>query len=478
MTTSQPTKRPGATPRAVLYLRQSVAREESISLELQETAGRAHAKQHGYNIVAVEADPGISGRTWKRPAVQRVMTMIEDGKADIIVLWKWSRLSRSRLDWAVAADKVETAGGRIESATEPLDVSTSTGRLARGMLTEFAAFESERIGDSWKEAHARRIRQGKPATGKPRFGYTYSKEEGFAPDPITGPILAELYRRYINGVGFKTLTMWLNEQGIVTAAGYTNGPGPWSVTTLCRVLDSGFGAGYITFQKKLLPGIHQAVITDAEWTEYQTRRDARRINRSGENTQYLLTGMIYCKHCNKKMYGSRGNNSSSQYNYRCLTTNQVLPHDGGSISGPRAEAAVLDWIHGLAADINRAAEQAPVPAAPKSNPLPALRRSLLKVSSRLDTLTAKFLDGTIPQDTYERMRDALLGEREATERRIREGELDEVKPAASLVPGLLENWDLLPLHTKRDLLTRVVGRVEVEYSRPRNTATVLGRWEV
>ena len=149
-------------PRAALYLRQSTYREESISLELQETACRTYAAQQGYEVVAVEQDPGISGRKWdNRPGVQKVMGLLEDKGADVIVLWKWSRLSRSRLHWAVAADKVETLGGRIESATEPVDVSTSTGRFTRGMLTEMAAFESERIGDSWKETQARRISMGK-----------------------------------------------------------------------------------------------------------------------------------------------------------------------------------------------------------------------------------------------------------------------------------------------------------------------------
>ena len=44
--------------------------------------------------------------------------MIEHGQADAIVVWRWSRVSRNRLDWAVAVDRVEAAGGALESATE------------------------------------------------------------------------------------------------------------------------------------------------------------------------------------------------------------------------------------------------------------------------------------------------------------------------------------------------------------------------
>lgn len=464
-------------PRAVLYLRQSVSREESISLELQETAGRAHAEQHGYEVVAVESDPGISGRTWNRPAVQRVMAAIESGEADVIVLWKWSRLSRSRLDWAVAADKVETAGGRIESATEPIDVSTSTGRLARGMLTEFAAFESERIGDTWKESQARRIKQGLPGNGRPRFGYTYDRETGFTPDPAAGPILAETYRRYISGESFHSLSHWLNETGIQGASSYTKHTGPWVATTIRRILDNGFGAGYIRHHGKHLPGAHQAVITEAEWNEYLTRRKLRAQTTSAERTQYLYTGLLYCQQCDKRMYGHT--KKSGYIVYRCNATLRLRTHPGGSVSADRVEAATLDWLKTLAKEINdAAATNTPAPSAPLSRQLPALRRNLLKTSSRLDNLTLKLIDETIPQDTYERLRDNLIGERKSLEARIHELELADVKPVALLAPDLLANWDRLPFAAKRDLLGRVVGRVLVTHSVPLNMIEVRGRWEV
>lgn len=131
-------------PRAVIYVRQSTHKEESISLELQETACREYCIRMGYVVVEVIPDPGITGRTWiKRAGVQKAMACVENGDAEIIVLWRWSRLSRRRLHWAVATDRIETIGGRIESATEPVDTATAAGKFARGMLGEVAAFESE-----------------------------------------------------------------------------------------------------------------------------------------------------------------------------------------------------------------------------------------------------------------------------------------------------------------------------------------------
>lgn len=82
--------------RAAIYPRQSTYREGSISLELQETAGRDYAARHGYDVVAVVSEPGLSGRTFNRPGVAAVMDIVGQGTADIILLWKWSRLSRNR----------------------------------------------------------------------------------------------------------------------------------------------------------------------------------------------------------------------------------------------------------------------------------------------------------------------------------------------------------------------------------------------
>ncbi|MEB0303633.1 hypothetical protein, partial [Mucilaginibacter sp. 5C4] len=80
-----------------------------------------------------------------------------------------------------------------------IDTTNSSGRFARGILAELAAFESERAGEQWQETHRRRWRNGLPHSGRPRFGYTYDKSTFYSIDPETGPIVAEMYARYIAG---------------------------------------------------------------------------------------------------------------------------------------------------------------------------------------------------------------------------------------------------------------------------------------
>ncbi len=462
--------------RAVLYLRQSIAREESISLELQETAGREHCARQGYAVVAVEADPGISGRTWKRPAVQRVMTMIEQRDADVVVLWKWSRLSRSRLDWAVAADRVETAGGRIESATEPLDTSTSAGRLARGMMTEFAAFESERIGDVWRETHARRLSRGLPATGKPRYGYAYSRDEGFTPDPVTGPVLAELYRRYINGESVYSLTAWLNDGPTRPSGGYGPGAGAWSDRTIRRVLDSGFGAGLLHVGDDYLPGAHPALISPDEWDAYRVARVRRRGTSSSDRSVHLLSGIIRCA-CGSPMHaGLYGANHSPKY--RCRAAHAQRAHPGGYVTASYVEQAVFDWLRRYERELLAEAEA--VARRPRKlhnvvSDADRIERRIADVDRRLDELTMRLLDGTVPQASFVRVRDQLQDERRRLDLARATAAGRAAPPPVVMITGALDRWSELRVEEQRELVRALVDRVIVSPGRPRAGIEIIPR---
>lgn len=443
-------------PRAALYLRQSTYREESISIELQERACRDYAVSQGYDVVAVESDPGISGRTWNRPGVHKVLELVEAKDADVIVLWKWSRLSRSRLDWAVAADRVETMGGRIESATEQIDVSTSTGRLARGMLTEFAAFESERIGDTWKETHARRIRNGLPHHGLPRFGYTYDKQAGYAPDEHGAAVLRQLYVRFTAGSNLKELIAYAASEGFEPEVG-------WRTGTLRRILDRGFGAGYVWSKGEHIKGAHEAVITEDEWNGYRVRREGRAGRPRAEASDYTYSGLLRC-HCGGRMAGAVMTVRGVKYKrYVCILAQQKDGHTAASVSERYVEKAVLKWLEDVAAEVNAAASGiAPEPVNGNLKAKSAqLGADLAKNALRIDNLTVKYLDEEISNEVYLRVKGKLEAEKLALEARQRLVDVNATVKPAVIVPQLLKQWDNLPPRGRREILGRLVANIQL-----------------
>ncbi|MGQ3382937.1 recombinase family protein [Glutamicibacter sp. TV12E] len=464
-------------PRAILYLRQSIAREESISLDLQEDAGRRYAEQQGYTVVAVKADEGISGRTWNRKAVKEVMAMVETGEADIIVLWKWSRLSRARLDWAIALDKVEAAGGRIESATEQVDVSTSTGRFARGMLAEFAVFESERIGDTWKESQARRVAQGRPHSGIYRFGYIYDKATGYTPDPIAGPILVECYRRYNRGESLSQLLAYVVSTGVPSST--RTDANNWNTSRISQMLKSPFAAGYFTYNGKTYQGDHEPLITTEEWEAYLVNRAARQGTRKPRAPRNPYTGLLVCTRCDHKMYQHDKHDRATRY--MCSGAQTKKLHKGGSIHQSKIDRAVLAWFKERIADeADAAAREAArkTPALPATNTTATIRRALIKEQSRLDSLTAKYVDDVIPQASYEKLRDESLKKIEAFETRLRELRVQQHQTRPKVDPKLLEAWPHMHAAEKQQILGLLVDHIEVTPGHGAGHVAIVPKWAV
>ncbi|MGY1773551.1 recombinase family protein [Blastococcus sp. SYSU D00813] len=478
---------PQTAPRAVLYLRQSVSRDDSISLELQETACRDYCARRSYTVTEVIADPGISGRTWNRPGVQRTLDLVESGAADVIVLWRWSRLSRSRKDWAVAVDRVEVAGGAIESATEPVDVSTAAGRLQRGMLAELAAWESEVKGEQWKETHARRRSKGLPHGGGYRPGYLYLEDKTYAPDPETAPLVAEAYRRFIDGVGLRTLAEWLTAVGVPSRATGT----AWTHRGVGSLLDNGFAAGLLHVhdptcgcrnadtcrRRTWIDGAHQPVITAKTWTAYRRERERRATTpRRLLTPTTTLAGLVRCGACG---YGMRVKQSRGPgVYYKCETAGCPQP---SSVVKARAEEAALQWLTAYAHDVEHHAaldvsDQAARVAGKAA--VTRLARAVTQLDSELTKLTREYTRGVIPEAAYTATSAQL-----AEERSIAQAALDQAitstppnLPSRRDIADLVADWPTVAVAT-RNRICRPLLRVVVTRGAWRSDVQVVPAWE-
>lgn len=458
--------------RAVLYLRQSISRDDSVSLELQESLGRAYCERIGASVVAVISDPNRTGRTLKRRSVQETIGYIERGEADIVVVWKWSRLARNRKDFAVTCDYVEGRGGRIESSTEPIDTSTAAGRFQRGMMAELAAFESERIGEDWQNLHQSRRLKGLPAQGGDRYGYVRDGNE-FRIKPDTGPILRSMYLEYIGGRGFTWIATMLNRQGHrLTSTG-----GPFIHTTVRKILDSGFGAGLIIHGKPpdatYHQGAHEGVISGDEWRRYLDRRarfqrpDVPRVH---DNAAYVLSGLLFCGDCGYRMHVNNLGMSVG-YGYICWRWFSAREGQCVTVSRKRAESAVLAWLEDIATEVEDAADQVKI----VDERLAATRASIKDFTRRIDALDRQleklalgWSTGRIDDDPYERARAQVTAERDSLVQQRADAERAAAHAPvvmATTARSLLDEWDTLPVTERRDILGSLIRRVVVHGGR-------------
>lgn len=445
-------------------------REDLISPELQRTAIEDHARRAGIEITAwreVLDESASRDRSGWWPTLDEAVAQVEAGGLDVVVVWKYSRAARHRRRWAIALDRIEVAGGTLESATEGLDTTTSTGRLARGMLAELAAWEAERIGETWKETHARRRAQGLPHSGAARFGYRYDRHGGYSIDPDTGPILADLFRRYLAGEGHTTLARWLNRQGIPTVRRARTG---WSVQAVIRLLDSGFGAGLLHEKSTGTwhPGAHPAVITAGEWQAYQQARQTRwNTPARVREPAYPLTGLVRCGLCGKAMVASSDKKAGPGYLYRCTTRISSGTCPGAWITRTQLERRVLDWLAQAVdgVDAKTATKTARRAAADVLRvDVKAAERELLKLDAALERARGYLVDGTLTRTEYDVQRDRLDLRRTELEKLLAEMRTDLGRlggPSVTVVRALLAEWTTLPVRRRRDMLATLIRHVEV-----------------
>jgi hypothetical protein len=93
-------------------------------------------------------DGGFTGGNMERPALKRLMTDIDAGKVDCVVVYKVDRLSRSLLDFAKMMETFERHRVAFVSVTQQFNTTTST--LLRGNVRSTGSRLGNRFGSLLK----------------------------------------------------------------------------------------------------------------------------------------------------------------------------------------------------------------------------------------------------------------------------------------------------------------------------------------
>ncbi len=106
-----------------------------------------------------------------RPGLKRLLRDIQDGKIDIVVVYKIDRLSRSLADFAKMIQLFDRYKASFSSVTQQINSATSMGRLMLNVLLSFAQFEREVTGERIRDKIAASKRKGMWMGGQVPMGY-------------------------------------------------------------------------------------------------------------------------------------------------------------------------------------------------------------------------------------------------------------------------------------------------------------------
>lgn len=146
--------------RVALYLRVSTAEQ---TVENQQRELEAVAARHGWNVVAVIVDAGISGTKGrdKRPGYDRLCRSIARREIDQIAAWSVDRLGRSLQELVAFLGELHAKGVDLYLHQQGIDTGTPAGKAMFQMMGVFAEFERAMIVERVKAGLARARGQGK-----------------------------------------------------------------------------------------------------------------------------------------------------------------------------------------------------------------------------------------------------------------------------------------------------------------------------
>ena len=153
--------------RVALYVRVSTDQQ---TIKNQERELQAVAERHGWQVVAVFKDQGISGAKGRdgRPGLDKLLQAVARKEVNMVAAWSVDRLGRSLQDLVHILQELHAKGVDLFLHQQGLDTSTPSGRAMFQMLGVFAEFERaiirERVMAGLARAKADGTRLGRPAT--------------------------------------------------------------------------------------------------------------------------------------------------------------------------------------------------------------------------------------------------------------------------------------------------------------------------
>lgn len=448
MTRAKPTKAPLVRPamRCAIYTRKST--EDGLEQEFNSLHAQCEASENyirsqvneGWEIIADEYDDGgFTGGNMDRPALQRLMTDIEAGKVNCVVVYKVDRLSRSLLDFSRILEMFDKHHVAFVSVTQQFNTANSMGRLMLKVLLSFAQFEREIISERTRDKIAAARRKGKWVGGMPLFGYDVDpRGSKLVVNEDEAVRVRTIFELYLQHQSLMAVIRELDERGWVnkrwvTKKGIERGGKPFTKTSLHKLLTNVTYLGKVRYKEEVHEGEHGAIIDADHWQQVQTtlQRNGRTGGAAVRNKfGALLKELLRCTACDAAMtptHTTKNGHKRDRYYVCCHAQKRGWQNcPSPSIPANEIERFVVDQIRSIGRDLdliretlNQAHEQARSQLAALEAERASLERELARWSAEICDVVAHVGPGDADSPAVARLADlqerTRTAERRATE---------------------------------------------------------------
>lgn len=297
-----------------------------ISPAVQRERIEAWAAAYGHQLAIVHEELDVSGARADRPRLLEAIERVEAGETNGVVVAKLDRFARSLVDGLRLIERIREAGGTFVSVADGLDLTTDTGRLVLRIMLSLAEFELDRVRGNWQDAKTRAVMRGIHPSAVAPFGYyrhrvtgPNGREKEVGPllvDPVSGPLVTQLFAKRAAGAGPTELAKWLIGLGARTQRGRDQ----WSHRAIKDILRNRVYLGEAFSGEVRREDAHEPLVDPATFEAIQWRGVQFRPR---SDTPSPIRPLLRCAGCRHAMRAERRVLSGGEsWRFSCRTRSQ------------------------------------------------------------------------------------------------------------------------------------------------------------
>ena len=343
---------------AGLYYRLSQEDErqgESVSIDNQRAILRKYAEERGFEIHDEYIDDGVSGTTFQRPGVQRLLDDAKTGVINTIIVKDLSRFGRNYIEVGQYVDYVFPAFGiRFIAIQDNVDTENRDSN-AMEMMPIVNIFNEWHAANTSKKIKA--VRRSNALAGiysakKATYGYLKGTDKKRTPviDEETAPVVRRIFELYASGTSPKNIADILNAENIPSPGklayerlGHKGRPNEmrlWCEVSIRFMLNNIMYIGHLPMLQETTVSYknhkrqakdrsdwvitynnHEPIISQELWDRVQERQKHMAQGRKTK-TGFIhpLSGFLVCADCGSKLKMSghlNGPKTAYQYHFDC-----------------------------------------------------------------------------------------------------------------------------------------------------------------
>ena len=363
--TAAPMPAPSLYVYVALYIRLSVEdnKKRGCSVENQKLVLNDFlADKPDFVVYDTYIDNGATGTNFHRPGFQQMLSDIEAGHIDYVIVKDLSRLGRNSIDTGYYIEQYfHTHNVRFIAVTDQFDTA-DPGSLHSGIMLPLKNMINEAyaldIGRKIKAQARQAMKDGDYIGARAPYGYRKDPDNchKLLIDEDTAPVVRQIFEWAHGHVALNRIVRNLNEMGITAPSHYKKstgeitspgliGSGKWQTRTVMKILESEVYTGDLVQGKTKIVDhqqvkagednliiarrTHEPIISYELFTAVQEYRkqicEESRAVPKRPYTPNIFKGKVFCADCGRSLHRQRAERKKGPdvYWFHCLTNSRV-----------------------------------------------------------------------------------------------------------------------------------------------------------